>query len=248
MVRSSPRARAGLSRLAASPWPAAPPAPIIVWASSMNRMIGMGEALTSAMTCLSRFSNSPLTPAPAWSRPRSRVRRATFLRAGGTSPSAIRRARPSTTAVLPTPASPVRIGLFWRRRIRMSTIWRTSASRPMTGSISPFLARSVRLMVNWSRAGVWVTAGRPLARAGGRSPPRSPAGPVVLGRAGDQLHQVGLEQVGLDLGQLARGVARQPAQLLVVEQRQQQDPRADLSGLVLDRGRDPGRPDRAGRS
>ena len=48
--------------------------------------------------------------------------------------------RPSTTAVLPTPASPVRIGLFCRRRIRMSTIWRTSASRPMTGSISPFFA------------------------------------------------------------------------------------------------------------
>src|ERR1051325_10604915 len=29
MVRSSPRARAGLSRLAASPWPACPPAPIL---------------------------------------------------------------------------------------------------------------------------------------------------------------------------------------------------------------------------
>ena len=29
-------------------------------------------------------------------------------------------AKPSTTAVFPTPASPVRIGLLWRRRIRMS--------------------------------------------------------------------------------------------------------------------------------
>ncbi len=44
IVRSSPRARAGLSRLAASPWPAAPPAPIIVCASSMNRMIGVRRA------------------------------------------------------------------------------------------------------------------------------------------------------------------------------------------------------------
>ena len=30
----------------------------------MNRMIGLGEALTSSITCLSRFSNSPFTPAP----------------------------------------------------------------------------------------------------------------------------------------------------------------------------------------
>ena len=49
--------------------------------------------------------------------------------------AAIRAAKPSTTAVLPTPASPVRIGLFWRRRIRMSMIWRISSSRPSTGSI-----------------------------------------------------------------------------------------------------------------
>ena len=65
----------------------APPAPIIVWASSMNRMIGCGDALTSAMTDLSRFSNSPLTPAPACSRPRSSVRTATFFSDGGTSPA-----------------------------------------------------------------------------------------------------------------------------------------------------------------
>ena len=41
----------------------------------------------------------------------------------------------------PTPASPVRIGLFCRRRIRMSTIWRSSASRPSTGSMRPSRAR-----------------------------------------------------------------------------------------------------------
>ena len=50
MVRSLPRASAGLSRLAASPVPAAPPAPISVCASSMNRMIGLGDACTSSMT------------------------------------------------------------------------------------------------------------------------------------------------------------------------------------------------------
>ena len=52
----------------------------------------------------------------------------------------MRSAKPSTTAVLPTPASPVRIGLFWRRRVRMSMIWRISKSRPRTGSISPAFA------------------------------------------------------------------------------------------------------------
>ena len=160
MVRSSPRARAGLRRLAASPCPADPPAPIIVCASSMKRMIGTGEAFTSLMTDLRRFSNSPLIPAPACRSPRSRTWIATFWSGGGTSPSAILRANPSTTAVLPTPASPVRMGLFWRRRIRMSTICRISISRPRTGSISPFCALAVRLTVNWSRALVPDATGR----------------------------------------------------------------------------------------
>ena len=69
MVRSSPRASAGLSRFAASPCPACPPAPIIVCASSMNRMIGWGEALTSSMTDFKRFSNSPLHPSACLQQP-----------------------------------------------------------------------------------------------------------------------------------------------------------------------------------
>jgi hypothetical protein len=117
-------------------------------------MIGCAELRTSSITCLRRFSNSPLTPAPAWRRPRSSVRSATFWSGSGTSPSEIRRAKPSTTAVLPTPASPVRIGLFWRRRVRMSMIWRISGSRPTTGSIFPVLASWVRSIVNWSSEGV----------------------------------------------------------------------------------------------
>ncbi len=148
IVRSSPRARAGFSKLAASFCPAAPPAPISVWASSMNRMIGLGLALVSSITDLRRFSNSPFTPAPACSRPRSSVRNVTSRSAGGTSPAAMRSARPSTTAVLPTPASPVRIGLFCRRRVRMSTICLISKSRPRIGSILPALACAVRSIVN----------------------------------------------------------------------------------------------------
>ena len=86
MVRSSPRASAGFSRLAASFCPACPPAPIMVCASSMKRMIGVGEAFTSSINPLSRFSNSPFTPAPACSSARSSVRTCTFLSGGGTSP------------------------------------------------------------------------------------------------------------------------------------------------------------------
>ncbi len=137
MVRNSPRARAGLSRLAASPAPGVPPAPTRVWASSMNRITGFPLALISSMTPFSRCSNSPFTPAPASSSPRSRPRSATSRRISGTSPWLMRRASPSTTAVLPTPGSPTQRGLFLRRRARMSTIRRISPSRPNTGSMPP---------------------------------------------------------------------------------------------------------------
>src|SRR5699024_10276124 len=55
IVRSSPRASAGLSRLAASEPPSLLPAPINVWASSINRMMGVAEALTASITPLRRF-------------------------------------------------------------------------------------------------------------------------------------------------------------------------------------------------
>jgi hypothetical protein len=54
----------------------------------------------------------------------------------------------AATAVFPTPASPTRIGLFWRRRVRMSTTCRSTKSQPSTGSIFPALARAVRSIVN----------------------------------------------------------------------------------------------------
>ena len=111
-VRSSPRASAGFKMLAASPWPACPPAPIMVCASSMNRMMGIGEFFTSAINAFRRFSNSPFTPAPACSSARSRDRTCTLRSTGGTSPWETRSAKPSTTAVFPTPASPTRMGLF----------------------------------------------------------------------------------------------------------------------------------------
>ena len=154
IVRNSPRAKAGFNKLAASPWPSLPPAPIKVWASSINKIIGVGEDCTSSITDFKRFSNSPLTLAPACSKPKSKVRSAMFCNALGTSPCAMRCAKPSTTAVLPTPASPVRMGLFWRRRVRISIHWRISSSRPSTGSILPVLALAVKSMVYLSSVGV----------------------------------------------------------------------------------------------
>ena len=55
----------------------------------------------------------------------------------GTSPSTMRRARPSTIAVLPTPGSPMSTGLFFVRRDSTWMMRRISSSRPMTGSILP---------------------------------------------------------------------------------------------------------------
>ena len=70
----------------------------------------------------------------------------------GTSPATIRCARPSTTAVLPTPGSPISTGLFLVRR---DSTWMTrliSASRPMTGSSAPSLACLVRSTPYFSSA------------------------------------------------------------------------------------------------
>lgn len=129
-------------------------------------------ACTSSMTARRRCSNSPFMLAPACSRPTSSVRSCTSFNAGGTSPRAMRCAKPSTTAVLPTPASPTRIGLFWRRRIRMSTTWRISSSRPMIGSSLPSRACAVRSVVNFFSASCL-----PIA-AGAMAPLASPGAAV----------------------------------------------------------------------
>jgi hypothetical protein len=62
----------------------------------------------------------------------------------------IRLARPSTTAVLPTPGSPIRTGLFFCRRERICITRSISVWRPTTGSSFPSVAALVRLRPNWS--------------------------------------------------------------------------------------------------
>src|ERR1700677_3532046 len=72
----------------------------------------------------------------------------------GTSPETIRRARPSTIAVLPTPGSPISTGLFL---VRLDSTWitrRISSSRPITGSSLPCSAISVRSRPKRS-SGLW---------------------------------------------------------------------------------------------
>ena len=155
IMRSSPRASIGLIMLPASIAPSAPPAPTMVCSSSTNVMTSPAESVISLSTAFSRSSNSPRYFAPASRAAMSSEMSRLFLRPSGTSPSAMRRARPSTIAVLPTPGSPMRTGLFLVRRLNTWITRRISSSRPMTGSILPSRARLVRSCPYFSRAWNW---------------------------------------------------------------------------------------------
>ena len=143
MQCSSPRASIGLSRLPASIAPSALPAPTMVCSSSMNRRMSPLLFLISLST-LSRSSNSPRNLAPAISAPISSANTVLFCKPSGTSPRTMRCASPSAMAVLPTPGSPMRTGLFFVFRDRMRMTLRISASRPMTGSSFCSRARATR--------------------------------------------------------------------------------------------------------
>ena len=152
MVRSSPRASCGLSMFDASADPSAAPAPTMVCNSSMKRMIWPSLEVTSFKKALRRSSNSPRNFAPAIMAPISMAMTFLFLSDSGTSPLTMRRAKPSTMAVLPTPGSPMSTGLFLVRRESTCMVRRISSSRPMTGSILPRWASSVRSRPYFCRA------------------------------------------------------------------------------------------------
>ena len=141
---NSPLASIGLSILPASIAPSVLPAPTIVCSSSINRMICPSLFFTSSRTAFKRSSNSPRYFAPATKAPISNAKIFLSLSPSGTSPRTIRCAKPSTAAVLPTPGSPIKTGLFFVLRERIRTTLRISASRPITGSSLPSLARSTR--------------------------------------------------------------------------------------------------------
>ena len=155
---SSPRAKAGLSIFPASMAPSALPAPTIVWISSMNIIVRPSSLATSFKTAFRRSSNSPRYLAPASNKAMSSTKTRLSLSVSGTSPFTIRCARPSTIAVLPTPGSPIKTGLFLVRRCRICIVRRISSSRPMTGSSLPRRARSVKSSVYFLRASRWPSA------------------------------------------------------------------------------------------
>ena len=155
IIRSSPRASIGFSMLPASieESPVAP-APTTVCSSSMKVITWPSASRISVSTALSRSSNSPRYFAPATMLGRSRLTSRRPLSESGTSPATSRWARPSTTAVLPTPGSPISTGLFLVRRASTWTTRRISVSRPITGSSLPSWAWAVRSTPYWSRAEV----------------------------------------------------------------------------------------------
>ena len=153
----SPRDNAGFRMLDASMAPSAPPAPTSVCNSSIN-MIIFSERFISSMTAFMRSSNCPLYFVPATIIARSSIITLLSRRFSGISPFMIFCARPSTIAVLPTPASPRSTGLFFVLR---ESIWMTrsiSSFRPITGSSFPSRARVVRSLPKASNEGVFVFA------------------------------------------------------------------------------------------
>ena len=119
-------------------------------------MISPSASLISFRTALSRSSNSPRYFAPATMADRSREMSCLPLSESATSPATMRWAKPSTTAVLPTPGSPMRTGLFFVRLVNTWETRRISASRPMTGSSFPSRAISVRFTPYCARALSWL--------------------------------------------------------------------------------------------
>ena len=93
---------------------------------------------------MTRSSKSPRYLVPASRAGISRETIRLSRSSAGAWPRLTQRARPSATAVLPTPGSPTRTGLFLLRRERIWMARRISLPRPTTGSIRPAAAISVR--------------------------------------------------------------------------------------------------------
>ena len=185
IIRSSPRASIGLSMLPASiaESPVAP-APTTVCSSSMNVMI-----LAVGVLDLLEHGLEPLLELAAVLRARRPSRRGRATAAvgpcsdSGTSPATMRWARPSTTAVLPTPGSPIRTGLFLVRRDSTWTTRRISLSRPITGSSVPCSASAVRSTAYFSSASYVPSGSGLVTRCDPRTVSKAPS-QRVGGRAG----------------------------------------------------------------
>ena len=150
---NSPLASKGFNIFDASTAPSAPPAPMIVWSSS--RKSNTFPALTTSfITFLILSSNSPRYFEPAIIAGRSRVTSLLSSNVSGTSFEIIREASPSTTAVFPTPGSPISTGLFLVLLDKICITLLVSLSLPITGSSLPILANSVKSLEYLSSVGV----------------------------------------------------------------------------------------------
>ena len=149
---SSPLASLGFKRFPASIEPSVFPAPTILCISSIKSRILPSDFSTSLRTAFSRSSNSPLNLAPAIRAPISNANMVLSFSPSGTSPFKILWARPSTTAVFPTPGSPINTGLFLVLLDRICIVCLISASLPMTGSNLPSRAISTKSLPYFSRA------------------------------------------------------------------------------------------------
>ena len=146
IVCNSPLARIGFNIFDASKAPSVFPAPTKVWISSMNKIISPSEFLISSRTAFNLSSNSPLNLAPAIKLPISNEKIILFFNPSGTSLFTILWANPSTIAVLPTPGSPIKTGLFFVLLDKILIECLISSSLPITGSSLPFLASSVKFL------------------------------------------------------------------------------------------------------
>ena len=158
IVKISPRANIGFKIFAVSIVPLAEPDPIILWISSINRIILPLESLMISRIFLSLSSKSPLYFAPATRLVISRENIILSFKSSGTSPATILWTIPSTMAVLPTPASPIKTGLFFILLDKILMAFLVSSSLPITGSSLPSIASLVRtvpyfssfMIVSWS--------------------------------------------------------------------------------------------------
>ena len=95
-----------------------------------------------------RSSKSPLYFEPAIIELKSSATTLLFFSSSGTFSEAIFCAKPSTTAVLPTPGSPIKHGLFFVLLDSISTTLSVSSFLPITGSSFPSWACLVKSFPN----------------------------------------------------------------------------------------------------
>ena len=130
-------------------------------AGTDDRMQFVDEKITSFafsssfITAFILSSNWPRYFVPATSAARSSVTTRLSWRTRETFFWTMRLARPSAIAVLPTPGSPMRTGLFFFLRLNTWATRSISFSRPTTGSSFPSMASFVRSRPKLSRTGVF---------------------------------------------------------------------------------------------